>query len=210
MNILLLLGLLTLTVPAPVHAADKSGEPPAIRYFQYWVRYGEKAARPGGYGSLSFELMQGRMNIFAPDPAGNFCGPADSSVIRDFSVLAAGLDLTDWTGESGKDPFSLPEKEREKSCVWSLTIIFAENGRGNAPGKIRISGSDDGTGEKRLRAEAELLRFFADKAGQARATAPRTPASLLYSVKRMGRISGTRLTPMMAWSGFPPEGRTGM
>ena len=28
MNILLLLGLLTLTVPAPVHAADKSGEPP--------------------------------------------------------------------------------------------------------------------------------------------------------------------------------------
>ena len=141
MNILLLLGFLTLTVPAPVHAADKSGEPPAIRYFQYWVRYGEKAARPGGYVSLSFELMQGRMNIFAPDPAGNFCGPADSSVIRDFSVLAAGLDLTDWAGESGKDPFSLPEKEREKSCVWSLTIIFAENGRGNAPGKIRISGS---------------------------------------------------------------------
>lgn len=187
MNILLLLGLLTLTVPAPVHAADKSGEPPAIRYFQYWVRYGEKAARPGGYVSLSFELMQGRMNIFAPDPAGNFCGPADSSVIRDFSVLAAGLDLTDWAGESGKDPFSLPEKERERSCVWSLTIIFAENGRGNAPGKIRISGSDDGTGEKRLRAEAELLRFFADKAGQARATAPRTPASLLYSVKTDGK-----------------------
>lgn len=139
MNILLLLGLLTLTVPAPVHAADKSGEPPAIRYFQYWVRYGEKAARPGGYGSLSFELEKNRMNVFAPEPAGNFCGPADSSVIRDFSVLAAGLDLTDWAGESGKDPFSLPEKEREKSCVWSLTIIFAENGRGNAPGKIRIS-----------------------------------------------------------------------
>ena len=91
MNILLLLGLLTLTVPAPVHAADKSGEPPAIRYFQYWVRYGEKAARPGGYGSLSFELEKNRMNVFAPEPAGNFCGPADSSVIRDFSVLAAGL-----------------------------------------------------------------------------------------------------------------------
>ena len=187
MNILLLLGLLTLTVPAPVHAADKSGEPPAIRYFQYWVRYGEKAARPGGYGSLSFELEKNRMNVFAPEPAGNFCGPADSSVIRDFSVLAAGLDLTDWAGESGKDPFSLPEKEREKSCVWSLTIIFAENGRGNAPGKIRISGSDDGTGEKRLRAESELLRFFADKAGQARATAPRTPVSLLYSVKTNGK-----------------------
>ena len=34
------------------------------------------------------------MNVFAPEPAGNFCGPADSSVIRDFSVLAAGLDLT--------------------------------------------------------------------------------------------------------------------
>lgn len=130
MNILLLLGLLTLTVPAPVHAADKSGEPPAIRYFQYWVRYGEKAARPGGYGSLSFELMQGRMNIFAPDPAGNFCGPADSSVIRDFSVLAAGLDLTDWTGESGKDPFSLPEKEREKSCVWSLTTLSSRKTAG--------------------------------------------------------------------------------
>lgn len=95
-------------------------------------------------------------------------------MIRDFSVLAAGLDLTDWAGESGKDPFSLPEKEREKSCVWSLTIIFAENGRGNAPGKIRISGSDDGTGEKRLRAEAELLRFFATKPGGPRHGAAHT------------------------------------
>ncbi len=113
MNILLLLGLLTLAVPAPAQAADKSGGTPPIRYFQYWVRYGEKAARPGGYGSLSFELMQGRMNVFAPDPAGNFCGPADSSVIRDFSVLAAGLDLTDWAGASGRDPFSLPKRKRK-------------------------------------------------------------------------------------------------
>lgn len=187
MNILLLIGLLSLIVPAPAHAADKNGEAPAIRYFQYWVRYGEKAARPGGYGSLSFELEKNRMNAFAPDPAGNFCGPADSSVIRVFSALTADLDLTDWAGESGKDPFSLPEKEREKRCVWSLTIIFAENGRGNAPGRIRISGSDDGTGEKRLRAEAEILRFFADKIGQARATTPRTPASLLYYVRTDGK-----------------------
>lgn len=48
MNILLLLGLLTLTVPAPVHAADKSGEPPAIRYFQYWADMEKRRRVPEG------------------------------------------------------------------------------------------------------------------------------------------------------------------
>lgn len=186
MAALLILPLLLLSSPAPARAAQDHAPSatPALRYFQYWAKYGDRAARPGDYRELSFELSPGRMNVFGPAPGSRFCGPVGASVLRELSALLAGMPLRDWEGAlpegSSRDAFDLLREHGETHCVWSLTLVFMEDAQGNAPARIRLSGMDDGRSPQRLRGEAALARFFAAQCQLAQAAAPRRVEYLEY------------------------------
>ena len=184
---LILSALLTLLTPSLALAAEGEAAPaaPAIRYFQYWVEYGDKAARPGEYQSFSVELSSGRLNVFGPARGVKFGGPVDESVLRELSTLVAGLDLRGWEGalpeNASKDAFDLRREHGEKNCVWMMTIVFREDESGNAPERLKLAGMDDGRASKRLQAEAALTHFFVAQAERARAVTPRHIKQMGYS-----------------------------
>ena len=184
---LILSALLTLLTPSLALAAEGEAAPaaPAIRYFQYWVEYGDKAARPGEYQSFSVELSSGRLNVFGPARGVKFGGPVDESVLRELSTLVAGLDLRGWEGalpeNSSRDVFDLRREHGEKNCVWMMTIVFSEDESGNGPERLKLAGMDDGRASKRLQAEAALTHFFVAQAERARAVTPRHIEHMGYS-----------------------------
>ena len=179
--------LSSLVLSSPALAVEGEAPPaaPAIRYFQYWVEYGDKAARPGNYQSFSVELGSGRLNVFGPVRGVNFGGPVDESVLRELSTLVAGLDLRGWEGalpeNSSRDVFDLRREHGEKNCVWMMTIVFSEDESGNAPERLKLAGMDDGRASKRLQAEAALTHFFVAQAERARAVTPRHIEHMGYS-----------------------------
>ncbi|MGE9984961.1 hypothetical protein ACQRA4_04740 [Desulfovibrio sp. SGI.169] len=183
---LIVSALLSLFIPSQALAAagEAPSAAPAISYFQYWVKYGDKAARPAEYRELSFELTRSSMSVFVPAPGVNFCGPVDKSVHEELSLLVAGLDLRDWKGvlpeNSSKDVFDLLRENDGTKCVWALRLVFMDDPRGNTPARIRLSGMDDGRSPKRLRAEAALTRFFAAQGELARAATPRLIENVEY------------------------------
>lgn len=179
------LSSLVLSSPALAVEGEVPPAAPAIRYFQYWVEYGDKAARPGNYQSFSVELGSGRLNVFGPVRGVNFGGPVDESVLRELSTLVAGLDLRGWEGalpeNSSRDVFDLRREHGEKNCVWMMTIVFSEDESGNAPERLKLAGIDDGRASKRLQAEAALTHFFVAQAERARAVTPRHIEHMGYS-----------------------------
>lgn len=194
--------LSSLTILSGALAGEGQAPPAAaaIRYFQYWVEYGDKAARPGGYQSFSVELGSGRLKVFGPVRGVNFCGPVDESVLRELSTLVAGLDLRGWEGalpeNSSRDAFDLRREHGEKNCVWMMTIVFGENESGNAPPRLKLAGMDDGRAAKRLQAEATLTHFFTAQAERIQAATPR-------HVENMGYRSGSGENAV--WYGLSAE-----
>lgn len=177
----ILSALLFLSAPAYVLAADSAV--PSIRYFQYWVKCGDKAECPGQYRNFSFELASDRMSVFGI--GSHFCGAVDKSVSLELSQLVAGLDLQNLEGavsknSSCKDAFALLDTYGEKNCVWSLRIIFREDEKGNVPAEIHLFGMDDGSSPKRLQLEDTLTRFFTAQCERAQAETPRVIEMMNY------------------------------
>ncbi len=181
------LTLLALFIPAAAFAEETSTVP-QIRYFQYWM----KIDRPGEYKSLSYSLMNSRMDVYGPQQSFDFSGPVDKSVLKEFSSLLTELDLQGWDGtvteeEKAKgirDAFDLSRMEDGKKCVWSMKIVFADNPHGNTPEPIEFFGMDDDNSPKRLQAEEVLTNFFRKQCEIAQAATPRHIEIISYTTLR--------------------------